>query len=286
VEVLPFKVDVLVSAGLRWGRRSGRLLKPSLPRNVGLLLVDSGAQQFNTQFRTGYPYPTELYYNWASSIRADYVVSLDVPCDLVVPRGDMTVKEALELTLRNAVRMDETYQRLKERGWRRLPTPLPTIQGHKRVGEFLSSLESFKGAGLVERYDYFGIGSLCIERSPQFVYDVCRAVRRELGWKKRIHVFGPSVPAIKRIWGLVDSLDSALWAARQARGTGLRCAIRYFHRGQFWEFFPRFGAERRYPSKVLKEIGALEWLKFLRWLEERDRQQTRIDDHIKGEEGS
>jgi len=265
LEVLPMDPNVLVSAGLYYYRASRCFHRANIPSNAGKIMVDSGAQQFNTRFKS-YPYGTDYYIHFAKRLQADFIVSLDVPCDFVVARKEMTVDEALEITVKNAENLFDAYHS-KGRAWECMP--ILVIQGYE-LEDFLRCLEMYKDLNLLEKWDYWGIGSLCLERSPDKVYEVCRAIRKEVGWKKWLHVFGPNTRAMKKIWRLVNSVDSAVWHTVMKPGSldpGMKCSVRYFHRGRWYEFFPRKGSEKRYPSIVLKEICALEFLKFLKDLE-------------------
>jgi len=265
LEVLPIRPNVLISAGLYYNRRSRRFHRAHVPSNVGKIMIDSGAQQFNTRFKR-YPYATDYYISFAKSLKADFIVSLDVPCDYVVARKEMTVDEALDITVKNAEQLYEAYQS-KGRMWDCYP--ILVIQGYE-LADFIKCIEMYKNCNLIENWDYWGIGSLCLERSSNKVYEICKAIRKELGWQKRLHVFGPNIRAIRKIWRLVDSVDSSLWHTVMKPGSldqQMKCSIRYFHRGKLLEFFPRVGSEKRYPVTILREICALEFLKFLRYLD-------------------
>jgi len=126
LDVLGYPVNILISAGHLWTGSGWR--KPfEQPLNKGKVMLDSGAQQFNTRFKR-FPYTAMDYIALANRIRADYLVSLDVPLDYVVARGEMDYKEGLEITVRNAKELIELYRRPSRR-WTSFPVPV--IQGLK-----------------------------------------------------------------------------------------------------------------------------------------------------------
>ncbi len=62
-----------------------------------------------------------------------------------------------------------------------------------------------------KRFKLWGIGSLCMARSPRLVEEVVTTVRRALGDGVRVHVFGISMDSLRRVYNIIDSYDTSAW---------------------------------------------------------------------------
>jgi len=198
----------LLSAGRYW---SGGGFKHSEDFRLacslgGLVFLDSGAQQFYAKFRNQYPYTPAQYLEFAVGIvKADFIATLDLPLDILAPRG-MSVAEGIKKTVELGV---EVAARAEELGV--LDRVVPVLQGFDNPSQWLESLDLYKEHGVApQRFRLWGVGSICMMRSPKAVERVLSAVRKALG-DVGIHVFGISMNALRRVFRLIDSYDTSAW---------------------------------------------------------------------------
>ncbi|MFZ8811990.1 MAG: DUF7221 family queuine tRNA-ribosyltransferase-like protein [Pyrobaculum sp.] len=198
----------LLSAGRYW---SGGGFKHSedfrLARSLGgLVFLDSGAQQFYAKFRNQYPYTPAQYLEFAiSTVKADFIATLDLPLDILAPRG-MSVAEGIKKTVELGVEVVAHAEKLGV-----LNRVVPVLQGFDSPVQWLESLDLYKEHGVApQRFRLWGVGSICMMRSPKAVERVLSAVRKALG-DVGIHVFGISMNALRRVFRLIDSYDTSAW---------------------------------------------------------------------------
>ena len=98
------------------------------------------------------------------------------------------------------------------------------IQGHNRNPKsVLRALNLLKEHGFdFEKYDYYGIANLCVERSSlimkftvQYAYTW---FKENLDHVPKIHVFGPKLPSLKLIKQYIYSFDSMAWTRPVEQG--------------------------------------------------------------------
>ncbi len=174
------------------------------------IFVDSGGFQFFTRFNE-YPYSPKDYLELISS-DADIVTrfaSMDYPCEpeLLEKRG-VTVKENIERTVELAV---ETHQ-LIERAYPYLKEKFtPVIQGW-RLKDYLSCIRLYKEHGILDEYDYFGVGSVCRRHSEKEVARIVSAIYRRLNGPK-LHAFGTKISNLRerKFVHSVYSADTSAW---------------------------------------------------------------------------
>jgi hypothetical protein len=198
----------LLSAGRYW--RGGRFVYSSdfkLARSFGgLLFLDSGAQQFYSRFDRSYPYTAKQYLDFALSIGADLIATLDMPLDILMPRG-LSVGEGVRRTVELGV---ELVARAESMGV--LNRIVPVLQGYNDPSQWLECLDLYKQHGVIpQKFKLWGIGSLCMARSSRLVGEVVTTIRGALGDEARIHVFGISMNSLRRVYNLIDSYDTSAW---------------------------------------------------------------------------
>jgi hypothetical protein len=133
-----------------------------------------------------------------------HVSTLDY-CDDYNPRSLWLSDEMtnIERTVESAVRCVERYPWVP---W------VPVIQGwYRRPESVLRCIELYEERGLLDRFEYFAVGNLCVEDDLSITARTLRIVRRELPDRK-IHVFGLKLSALRRVYHLIDSFDSLAWA--------------------------------------------------------------------------
>jgi hypothetical protein len=198
----------LLSAGRYWG--GGRFVYSSdfkLTRSLGgMLFLDSGAQQFYSRFNGSYPYTTRQYLDFALTVGADLIATLDIPLDIVVPRG-LSVWEGVRRTVELGVEVIDLAESVGA-----LDRVVPVLQGYSDPSQWLECLDLYRQHGVMpQKFKLWSIGSLCMAKSSKLVEEVVTAVRRALGGEVRIHVFGISMDSLRRVYNLIDSYDTSAW---------------------------------------------------------------------------
>jgi hypothetical protein len=247
----------LLSAGRYW--RGGKFIRSEdfkMARSLGgLVFLDSGAQQFFSKFRDRYPYTPAQYLDFAlSSAGADLVATLDLPLDILVPRG-MPIAEGIRKTVELGVEVVAHAEKLGVLG-----RVVPVLQGFDDPSQWLESLDLYKEHGVApQRFRLWGVGSICMMKSPRMVEKVLSAVRRALG-EAKMHVFGISMNALRRVYPLINSYDTSAWVYwAKADGAVLVWSRR---RGAFIHLQARDG--KRYNTEDLMEVNLRQLLEMHR----------------------
>ena len=213
----------------------------------GELFVDSGAQQFYTDFNGfDYPYTEKDYLEFALKAGADYIATLDMPLDILHPRG-LPIKDGIRRTVEHGVELVALAEDLGV-----IDKIVPVLQGFDDPSQWLESLDLYKSHGVTpDKFRYWGIGSICMMKSPPLVNKVLSAVRRAMP-DVRLHVFGISMNSLRKSYYLIDSYDTSVWIywAKMDGNVYIWSPRR--------NAFMRFKARRRYSTKDLMETNMLE----------------------------
>jgi len=238
----------LLSAGRYWnGGRFRHSEDFRLARSLGgSLFLDSGAQQFYAKFRDRYPYAQAQYLDFAlSAVKADLIATLDLPLDILVPRG-MSIAEGVRKTVELGVEVVAHAENLGI-----LNRIVPVLQGFDDPSQWLESLDLYREHGIApQRFRLWGVGSICMMRSPRAVERVLSAVRRALG-DAEMHVFGISMNALRRVYPLINSYDTSAWVYWAKKDGAVLVWSR--RRGAFIHLQTRDG--KRYPTEDLMEVN-------------------------------
>jgi len=239
----------LLSAGRYWGGGRFRFSPDfELARSLGgLLFLDSGAQQFYSKFNNlDYPYTPKQYLKLALKMGADYIATLDLPLDILVPRG-LPIANGIKRTVELGVEIVALAENIGVLG-----KVVPVLQGYDDSSQWLECLDQYREHGVApQRFKYWGLGSLCMARSARLVESVVKAVKRALGKNTRIHVFGIAINSLKRVYSLIESYDTSAWVYwAKADGAVLVWSSR---RRSFIHLQSRDG--RRYKTEDLLEVN-------------------------------
>jgi queuine/archaeosine tRNA-ribosyltransferase len=198
----------LLSAGTYY--RGGKFRESTdfdLARSLGgLLFMDSGAQQFYRDFKGfDYPYSDKEYLEFALRVGVDYIATLDLPLDILHPRG-LPIKDGIKRTVEHGVELIALAEDLGV-----VDKVVPVLQGFNDPSQWLESLDLYKSHGVIpQRFRYWGVGSICMMKSPPLVHKVLSAVRQAMP-NARIHVFGISMNSLKRVYHMINSYDTSVW---------------------------------------------------------------------------
>jgi len=248
------RLNWLLSAGRYWG--GGRFVVHEdfkLAKELGgLLFLDSGAQQFFGKFKGfTYPYGARDYVDFAIKAGADLIATLDLPLDILVPRG-LPVGEGVKRTVELGV---EVVAAAGEKGV--VERVVPVLQGYDHPSQWLESLDLYKQHGITpQKFKTWGVGSLCMSRNVRLTKAVLREVRRALGKDVVIHVFGMNLRHLRRTYMLIDSYDTSAWVY-WAKKDG---AVLVWDSVE--ESFVHLQARdgKRYPTKRLMRVNLLQLL--------------------------
>ncbi|MDT7969859.1 MAG: hypothetical protein RQ842_04775 [Vulcanisaeta sp.] len=172
----------------------------------GLLFMDSGAQQFYRDFKGfDYPYSDRDYLEFALRVGVDYIATLDLPLDILHPRG-LQIKDGIKRTVEHGVELIALAEDLGVSD-----KVVPVLQGFDDPSQWLESLDLYKSHGVTpQRFRYWGVGSICMMKSPLLVHEILSAVRRAMP-DSRLHVFGISMNSLKRVFHIINSYDTSVW---------------------------------------------------------------------------
>jgi len=140
---------------------------------------------------------------------------------------------------------------------------VPVLQGYDDPSQWLECLDLYRQHGISPQgFRLWGVGSLCMARSPRLVRSVLLELRRALGGGASIHVFGLSVGHLRVVYSLVDSYDTSAWVYwAKVDGAALVWSPR---RGAFVHLQARDG--RRYDTEVLMDINLRQVVAMHEWL--------------------
>ena len=213
----------------------------------GEVFMDSGAQQFYRGFNGfDYPYTEKDYLEFALKAGVDYIATLDLPLDILHPRG-LPISEGIRRTVEHGVELIALAEDLGI-----VDKIIPVLQGFDDSSQWLESLDLYKSHGVTpDKFRYWGVGSICMMKSPSSVYKILSAVRKALPDVK-LHVFGISMNSLRRTYYLIDSYDTSVWIywAKMDGNVYIWSPRR--------NAFMRFKSRRRYGTKDLMEANMLE----------------------------
>ena len=220
---------LLVSIGVYWNGRFN-IPKDLMERDyISELFVDSGAQQFFNKFKGSYyPYtPRDYIKTCLNILKADLIATLDLPLDLLVPRGIISVNNGIRKTVDYGINCIDIFEKEIMEG-NRNSIIVPVLQGFNDPSQWLECYDIYKEHGIDKnRFRIWGIGSLCIARSYKFASRIIQEIRSHLGWDVKLHVFGLGLHIVRKIYQMIDSYDTSAWV--------------YWAKmdGAFFTFFPR-----------------------------------------------
>jgi len=215
----------------------------------GLLFMDSGAQQFYMDFKGfDYPYTEKDYLEFALKVGVDYIATLDLPLDILHPRG-LTIKDGIRRTVEHGVELIALAEDLGV-----VDKVVPVLQGFDDPSQWLESLDLYKSHGVTpDKYKYWGVGSICMMKSSSLVYKVLSTIRGVIP-NAKLHVFGISMSSLKRVYHIINSYDTSVWVYH-AKING-----RMLKWNPIRKSFARISTNRTYDTKVLMKANMLEIL--------------------------
>jgi len=172
-----------------------------------ILLIDSGG--FPSSFiYNGYKDSDERYLAFVKSVKADYFVLRDYPCEpQILKKFNTSVRDQIHKTLEHHIKLLDLFERSNLNA-----QPIPVIQGWK-IEDYLYCLDLFDEYGLLGKFDYIAIGSTCRRHQVKYTQRIILTIRKELPKRKRLHAFGVKLSVLrnKAVWDSLYSVDSSAW---------------------------------------------------------------------------
>ena len=185
---------------------------------VELVLLDSGVEKLFKRQNPPTDYPPEYERLWWSNVQRltrilgkdrVWVTIPDYPDDYVEVWGKphalwVDGKDNIERTVENIVHYWDRYCTRYE-----LRCVVP-IQGHYEAPESIRrSIKMLSDYGILMEAEILGIANLCTTRKATVIVKTVRIARALLP-DKWLHVFGPSLRAVRELITHVNSFDSAV----------------------------------------------------------------------------
>ena len=191
---------VILSAASIWRGRwrpGATWMKTYIPDHVSEIWFDSGGYTFFSKW-SYYPFSGQQYIEKAEAIGADYVSTLDYPCEPGIHSES------------NLDRIDRTVRNAREET--RIRTPfqwVPVIQGFS-LSEYGYCIETY--GSLLDRVNYVAIGSMCHRRKRSEISELVRYLKRELS-NHHLHGFGVDRRSltVESVYNSLYSADSQAW---------------------------------------------------------------------------
>jgi len=179
-------------------------------KHIKSVIIDSGIEIFRDSKIKDYPknwiYRIIMLHNRVRRFLQDAEVLATCPdyCDDYHPKSLWINDEVtnIERTYQNIIDYTEKFKYVN---W------LISIQGwNKQPKSVLRSIKLYRESGILEDFDNFAIGNLCVELNERIIRETISIVRKELPDKK-LHVFGLKLKVFPTVKSLIDSFDSMAW---------------------------------------------------------------------------
>jgi hypothetical protein len=188
------------------------VLKPkfSFLKYAEEVIIDSGIEIFRNPNIKDYPKDhisrlIKVYLKVRSIVHPKPIhVTCPDYCDDYHPKALWISEDYtnIERTIENVLKYTERFDWIP---W------LPVIQGwNKNPDSVLRCIKLYRQHGLLDKFNYFAVGNLCVEPDVTVICKTIRLVRKALP-NHKLHVFGLKLNAIKKTFGLIDSCDTMAW---------------------------------------------------------------------------
>ena len=177
-------------------------------KRIQSVIIDSGIEIFRNPDIKDYPrrHTHRLVRLWKRAKlllpkSAEVFVTCPDYCDDYNPR-QLWISQSItniERTVQSVCSCLDAYPEVQ---W------LIPIQGHnEKPDSIFRSISLYHQLGITSSHDFFAIANLCTSKRINTIIATCRAARLLLP-DKRLHAFGISLPAARKLKGILDSWDS------------------------------------------------------------------------------
>ena len=208
----PFEIGwpfVLINAN----NPNGGLKYVRMHRPKGVI-IDSGVEIFRDPNVKEYP-PNHIYrliylFKYVRKYSDEVHVTIpDYPDDYNPGSLWVDGKDNIERTVENVIKYIDMYPKVD---W------LVPIQGHNEdPSSIIKSIGLYDEMGILDRFEYFAIANLCVSKKMGTIVKTVNTAYLYLP-QKRLHAFGISLNAVKRLGGKLFSFDSMAWTFPRGRG--------------------------------------------------------------------
>jgi len=181
------------------------------PKSV---IIDSGVEIFRNSHIKDYP-PNHIYrliYLFKlvrKYVNEVWVTVPDYPDDYHPKALWINGKDNIQRTVENVIKYVDEYP---EVSW------LIPIQGHNEDPlSVMKSISAYEELGILDRFEYFAIANLCVSKKLSTIVKTVNAVYLQIP-NKKLHAFGISLSAVKRLRGKLFSFDSMAWTFPRKSG--------------------------------------------------------------------
>ncbi|MHA1758644.1 MAG: deazapurine DNA modification protein DpdA family protein [Promethearchaeota archaeon] len=192
-----------------------------IPNNYNEIMIDSGAYDMIIKKKNkDYPFSVLEYFNNIKRLTGKnlknprhripikWVVGMDYICLKDENKKNLT---RINKTVSNIVKLDRLIENDKEISFKLLPV----IQGYT-FEEYKKSIDLLYKKGILQKYHYYGIGSLVARRSYVKTRELIKKIIQYLehyNLKFYLHLFGVNLNVIKdpMIIKYIRSIDSLAW---------------------------------------------------------------------------
>ena len=190
---------------------------------IEAVIIDSGVEIFRDLAVKEYPGGPRAWiekkiiplYKRAKNIVSDAEIVAtipDYPDDYHPKSLWVNGKTNIERTLDNILYAIENHSDVD---W------LIPVQGHyEKPSSIEYSIRLLRGYGIIDwvmkHTRYFAVANLCVSKKCRIIWETVEKAWRLLPGDAMIHVFGPAVNCLKRIWRYIYSFDSTAWTRPRA----------------------------------------------------------------------
>jgi len=87
-------------------------------------------------------------------------------------------------------------------------------------------VEALEKVGIIDRYDYFAVGNLCVRFNTKIIHESAKIARNLLP-DKQLHIFGLKLKAVPYVAPFIDSFDSLAWTRPVDKSVMVKGTTRY-----------------------------------------------------------
>jgi len=181
---------------------------------VKSIILDCGVEVFRDPSVKDYPKYhlnrlVSLYRKLTKYAEEVYAVAPDYPDDYHPKNLWVDGKTNIERTVESVA---EAVDRFSEVNW------LIPIQGHNEDPLSVAKcIEMYEDLGLTKRFNYFAVANLCVSKKVDTIVKTVNVARFYLP-NKRLHAFGISLSAAKKLRNILFSFDSLAYTFPRERG--------------------------------------------------------------------
>jgi len=174
------------------------------------VIIDSGIEIFRNPKVKDYPpfhlfKMRKIFYKVKRITQAQVWATIPDYCDDYNPKS-LWLSEEITNIERTTMNIEKAINEYPDVNW------LIPIQGWNRDPPSLQrSINQLEEGGIIDDYDYFALGNLCVEPNAKIIYETVKEAYSRLPREKKIHIFGLKLRALPLVSSYIHSFDSLAW---------------------------------------------------------------------------